>query len=461
VITLNPGLLRQGAKVGVSGVGFDTRAFVDLQFTVEGAESSSPIGSAPVGRGGQFNAEFTVPPMPGVQRAVVTAQQRGSSKIARSDAVVPGGVASAQIGKETGAPGDQVDVSGGGFTPGEKVNVHWGSIDGPPVSRITADKSGGFARAPLRVGVAPTGPTTLLLIGDKSRATATAPFLMQGLYPTMKVQPYSLRAAERLGFSAEGFAPGEPVLVYINSSSGQPVLTLPAGEGGKVPDTGFMVPFELVGAQNLTLVGEQSRASAGSGFDVQAYTPSAQPSTYGGMPGTAMSFYANGFAPNEVVQIFTGRGANKPGELLSAFRVDDEGNAGAAGSYQIPAGAGGQVSLQLVGRQSKAVANTTVSVQNAGGNVKIPPTPKYELPPELQADPLVPGGPPPPVPEPPAQSAPTTEGEAGSTAPTPDPSSTAPTPAPGNTAPAPAPGGAAPAPAPGGPPNAPPANPPR
>ena len=406
VITLNPGLVRQGARVGVSGVGFDTRAFVDVEFSVNGGPQAQPVGGGPVGRNGQFNAEFTVPAMPGAERAVITARQRGSGKVARADAVVPGGVGFVQLSKETGRPGDQLNVSGSGFQPNEKVNVHWGRIDGPPSQQLQADKNGGLSNTSLRVGVTPVGNGTLLLIGDRSKTTATTPFIMQGLYPTVNVQPYALKAAQRLDVSAQGFAPREPVLLYINSSSGEPALKLPAGEDGSV-NSGFVIPFELNGGQTLTMVGEQSRASSTSGFEVMPYSPSGQPSTYGGMPGTSLSFYATGFAPNEVVMVYKGRSNTNAGELVSAFRVDDQGKAGAAGSYQIPGNANGQLNLDLVGRQSKAATTASMSVQGATGTVKLPEPPKYVVPPDLQADPVVPGGPPPAAPSaPPAPPAP-------------------------------------------------------
>lgn len=397
VITLNPGLVRQGAKVGINGVGFDTRAFVDVEFTVAGAKQSQPVAGAPVGRNGSFNAEFTVPPMPGADKAVVTARQRGSGKVATADAVVPGGVAFAALSKETGRPGEQLNVSGSGFQPGEKVNVHWGRIDGPPSEQLSTDKNGSLNNAPLKVGVTPVGNGTLLLIGDRSKTTATAPFIMQGLYPTVTVQPYAMKAGQRLEVSGEGFAPREPVLLYINSSGGEPAMRIPAGDSGNV-DAAFAVPYELKGGQTLTMVGEQSRASSTSGFEIMPYTPTAQPSTYGGMPGTSLTFYATGFAPNEVVMVYKGRSSTSEGDLVSAFRVDDQGKASAAGSYQIPANANGQLNLDLVGRQSKASTTASMSVQGATGTVKIPEPPKYVLPPELQGDPVVPGGPPPPVP---------------------------------------------------------------
>src|SRR5437763_9135168 len=123
--------------------------------------------------------------MPVTDHGMVSARQRNSNKIAQAYAVVPAASAGAiQLNKQTGRPGDAVNVSGNGFQPGEKVNAFWGGIGGLPAVQLQADQNGGLSQARLPVGIAPTGQTTVLLVGDQSKTTATAPFYMQGLYPT-------------------------------------------------------------------------------------------------------------------------------------------------------------------------------------------------------------------------------------------------------------------------------------
>src|SRR5205085_4216268 len=50
----------------------------------------------------------------------------------------------------------------------------------------------------------------------------------------------------------------------------------------------FIAPYQLKGRQTLNLIGEQSRATASSGLQIMPFSPQAQPSTWGGMPGTSM-----------------------------------------------------------------------------------------------------------------------------------------------------------------------------
>lgn len=393
VVTLNPGLVRQGARVGINGIGFDPGAFVDLQFTPQGSRQPVPIPGVPVTRDGSFTTEFVVPQLPDANGGTITAVQRGSNKGARADAQVQAGVGFLTLSRPAGRPGDVISVSANGFQPNEKVNAYWGRLGGIPTAQLQADPSGGMSQVPVKVGVGAVGNNTLILVGDQSKTTATAGFTMIGLYPNATVTPYAFKAAQPFGIGGNGFVPGERVMLYVNNSSGPPVAVLQADNSGNVGGNSYVAPFGLKGRQTLTLIGEQSRATAVSGFMVLPYTPTAQPSTWGGMPGTSMTFYAKGFAPNEVVLVLAGQ----ENTLVSAFRVDARGNAAGKGAYTIPSTAQNFASVRLQGRQSGASATVTVTVQNTG-EVSVPPPPNYVLPPELATDPQVPGGAPPPPP---------------------------------------------------------------
>ncbi len=402
MLSLDPGLVRQGSHVGVSGSGFDPGSSVDIAFVPAGKGPPQQVGTALVSREGVVNSGFTAPPMAGTNHGVVIAREQGSNKVAQADAVVPAAQAgTVAIDKASGRPGDVVTASGGGFQPGEKIAAYWGGIDGTPSAQIPADPRGGFAHAPVRVGIGRSGSNTLVMIGERSRTTATTSFWMQALYPSVTVSPYAAKAAQQVAVSGSGFVPGERVLVYLNRAAGPPAAVLPGSPTGTVSGARFLLPYQLSGTQNITLVGERSRATAKSGFMIMPYTPSAQPSTWSGMPGTKLSFYVTDFAPNEVVLVYANSAPGRNGDLVSAFRVNAQGAAKAAGSWQIPSNAQGKTNVRLVGRQSGGTATINLTVQ-AGGGADFPAPPPYVLPPELAADPVVPGGPPPPPPAPPA-----------------------------------------------------------
>jgi hypothetical protein len=312
----------------------------------------------------------------------VVAEQGGGTS-ASAQLVTPGGVGTMSIvGKAAGKPGDSVTVSASGFGAGERINVYWGRTVGTPAATLTADGSGTVGRASVPVGVAPVGTTTLVLVGQTTHTTATAAYQMLGLYPTTASRPYAVKSGNPMTFSGNGFAPGEPVLIYLNATGGLPALTATAGSNGSFA-TSFVVPFGLKGSQSLTAVGEQSRAAVSSGFDVLPYNPVAQASTYGAMPGTALTFYASGFAANEVVLVYTGGGHGQTGQLVSAFRVSAMGTASAAGHYIVPSGVGPGLYFNLVGQQSGGSATAKVSVTAPAQPVTVPSQPPYVLPPDL------------------------------------------------------------------------------
>ena len=385
VAVLNPGLARPGATVGVSGSGFDPGATVQVLLTT-GNGKPTPVASGKADRHGSVSTEFEFPAAAASagNEHVVTLQQANSDKVAEAELVAQAGVATASVSDQAAAPGSTLTVNANGFMPGENIKVYWGRVAGEPTATFKADQTGSVSKQTLTVGVGPTGPSSLILVGEKSQSAAVAPFTMLALYPSAAAKPYAARAGDTVAVSGKGFAPGERVLVYFNQATGSPVFTQKAEARGAVSGMTFKVPFGLKDKQSLILIGEQSRASANTGFSVMPYSPSARANTYGGLPGTTLTFYVKDFAPNEAVHVYVNRGPNSQGELVSAFRVDERGSAAAAGSYVIPGNASGKLTLTLVGAKSEGTATATVTVDKVDGPVNVPPQPKYSLPPDLE-----------------------------------------------------------------------------
>jgi hypothetical protein len=385
VAVLNPGLARPGATVGVAGSGFDPGAAVQVLLT-SGKNRPAPVAAGKADRNGAVRTEFTFPAAAASasDQQVVTIQQQNSDKVAQADMVAQAGVATASLSDNSAAPGGTLTVDATGFQPGETVNVYWGRVSGEPSGTLRADSSGQISREGVRVGVGPTGQSNLILVGAKSKSAAVAPFTMLGLYPTAASQPYAARAGNPIDVAGKGFAPGERVLVYFNEATGTPALTQRADSKGNVGGLGFEIPFGLEGKQTLILTGEQSRASVSTGFSVLPYSPIARANTYGGLPGTTLSFFVREFAPDEAVHVYVGRGKGSQGELITAFRVNERGTASAAGEYVIPGDAQGKLTFTLIGAKSGGTTTATVTVDKADGAVNVPPQPKYKLPPELK-----------------------------------------------------------------------------
>jgi hypothetical protein len=367
IVVADPGLVAPGGKAGVQGAGFDPKARVDLLLKGEkGAKRGKNVGTVTANRKGSFNANFKVPDSGSSKSTTLVAQQRGGDKVAKAELIAGQGIGSVKTNKMSGKPGDTVSLSARGFTPEEAIKVYWGRIKGEPVTTLQADSSGSVSRESVRVGVAPTGTSTLVLVGRKSKTTATTPFEMQGLYPTLGSKPYALKSGELLTLSAKGFAPDEAVLIYINSSAGVPAFKTETDSRGNVGGVTFKVPFGLKGEQSLTAIGEETRAVVRAGFSVLPYTPTAEPSTFGGKPGTSLSFYVSGFAPGEKVTVHAG----SPGgdqKKISTFTVNDKGAAKAAGNYTLTEEDANGVSFKLVGHRSKSTAQAGVNSSEQGG----------------------------------------------------------------------------------------------
>ncbi|AGP56857.1 hypothetical protein [Streptomyces rapamycinicus] len=368
IIVINPGLVTPGGSAAVEGGGFDKKATVDILIKARKSDTKGrAIGSVRSDRFGSIYARFTMPDTAGNRPATLVAQQRGSSKTAEAKVITGGAVGTAKINKMVGRPGDVVTVSARGFRPGEPIDVFWGRTTGIPVTTLHTDGSGGVAHAAIKVGVAPTGSSTLVLVGKRSKTTATAPFQMLAMYPSMKSKPYALKAGQRITLSANKFAPGERVLVYINSTGGLPAFTAQANGMGQIRDVAFNVPFGLKGRQTLMAIGDQSRAVVRSGFTVLPYSPSAEPSAFGGRAGTTLSFYVAGFAPGETVTAYAGSGS-KAQRKIGTFQVDSRGKAAAVGSYKITPADESGVSFQLIGQKSGGVARASINMSQGRGD---------------------------------------------------------------------------------------------
>lgn len=359
IVALNPGLVAPGGPANLNGSGFDPGAFVDVRLQGGRGGSGQYVGTARVDKGGSFTAKFAMPETTGAAQTIV-AQQRGGGtrKVAQAQiASSTGSSGTVRLNRIIGRPGDVVSMTAAGFASHEKINVYWGRVSGTPLTTLTADGSGGVGRASLRVGAAGVGATSLVLVGQRSGVAATAPFQLMSLYPTAKLSPFAVKSAQAISLSGYGFAPNERVLAYVNTSGGAPVFATQANATGGVSPVTFTVPFGLRGRQWLVLVGEQSRAAAQTGFMIMPYAPMVRPSTYGGLPGTSLSFYVSGFAPGETVDIYAGQKGR-----IGTFQVNAQGKAAMAGSFTIPANAQNSIYFRLVGRQSGGTGGASVKV---------------------------------------------------------------------------------------------------
>ena len=382
LILLNPSMVRQGSSMGVTGTGFDAHATVDVFVKQRQSDPGQLLNFVHADKHGTFYDNLTVPNSLSSGTFFIEARERGSTKkVALAAGVVAGGAPQLKLSAQVGKPGDMIAASLHGFSPGEQIKVYWNTMSGQPVATLQADGGGSIGQAPVQVPFGAAGINTFLFVGAKSQSLVAATFYLLSLYPTVKLSSYSIRADSQLNFSGVGFGPGERVLVYMNSDAGQPIAVIQTTQHGTFSNApGFVIPFSLKGRQTLIFLGEESRSTVSVRWTVQPYMPNAQASTYGGLPGTTISFYASGFAHQEVVHVYLGGGSGGGGTLVSCFSTDNKGNAAAAGSYVIPGNAQGKLGFALIGSKSGGRASATLTVSAAPSPVQVPPQPPFTCP---------------------------------------------------------------------------------
>ncbi len=381
LILLNPGIVRQGTSMGVNGSGFDPRATVDLAVKQRKSGPGQVVGFARTDKYGNFYENLIVPATLSSGTFFVEARERGSTNVAQAAGVIAGGAPQLKLGTQVGKPGDMITVSVHGFSPDETIKVYWNTMSGDPVATLQADGGGSIGQAPVQVPYGAAGVNTFLFVGAKSQSMVAATFYLLSLYPTVKLSSYSIKANHQMSFAGAGFGPGERVLVFLNTAIGQPVAVIQTTQHGTFANAGgLLVPFGLKGKQTLIFLGEESRASVAVNWTVQPYMPTAQASTYGGLPGTTVSFYATGFARQEVVHVYVGHTHDNAGKMVSCFLTDDKGNVAAAGSYVIPGDAQGKLTFTLVGSKSGGTTTAAMSIEAPPSPVQVPAQPPFTCP---------------------------------------------------------------------------------
>lgn len=381
-ILLNPGVVRQGTSISVTGSGFDVGAVVDLSVKRQGSSTTLASTFVQADKGGTFGgASLTMPMSLSSGSFTVVAQERHSSHAAQAIGTVAGGAPQVKLGLQVGKPGDAVVLALHGFAPGERIKVYWNTLSGQPLTTFQADSGGSVGQDKLQVPNGAVGNNTFLFVGAQSQSLVAANFLVLQLYPTVKLSSYALQADNLMSFSGTGFGPSERVFVFLNNTTGQPLAVVPTDNSGAFKNApGFALPFVLKGKQTLIFMGEQSRAANAVSFTVLPYAPVVQPSTYGGFPGTAITFYVSGFARNEVVHVYAGHTKSSMGTLVNCFQTNDKGKAAAVGSYLIPGNAQGTVGFALVGTKSGGVGAASVTVSAPPAPVQTSPQAPFTCP---------------------------------------------------------------------------------
>jgi dolichol-phosphate mannosyltransferase len=172
-----------------------------------------------------------------------------------------------QLDTYTVKPGHNFGFAGGGFMPGEIVEVHLGSPVGERLAEVRANAGGNVAGSVMAPPVA-AGDYTLFFVGHLSQTPAAVGLNVQGFHPWVTLDTYAPSPHTRLGFAGADFASGEEVLVYLNRRGGKPVVLLHADTSGRISAPAVWEVGKLSGENTLIFVGQRSGAIATTTFTV-------------------------------------------------------------------------------------------------------------------------------------------------------------------------------------------------
>ncbi len=254
----------------------------------------------------------------------------------------------------------RMGFKGEDFAPGEEVLVYLGEPVGEPVARVVADTSGRFeVKEAVDLPIL-RGESTLVFVGQRTRAVVTATFQVLPFSPSLELTAYAGRPGSQVAFIGNGWARDERLRAY--TGDGREVATFRSDSAGSFHGAGnFRIPVRTTpGPLALTVVGEASQAQVTLYYQVLEVQPSAELTAYEGPPGTVVSFSGRGFAGGEMVRVHLG---DRGGPVLAQAAADDEGSFEMAGAYPVDGDWGEVVPFTMVGEDSGAEATTHFSIQ--------------------------------------------------------------------------------------------------
>jgi serine/threonine protein phosphatase PrpC len=181
-------------------------------------------------------------------------------------------------------PGQSIGFGGRGFLPGEQVDVRLGNLEDVPsksASRLLVAafaNAGGNVNGEASIPFLPPGDYPFIVVGLQSQDMLIRNLTVLGFAPWVVLDNYAPPPSARLGFQGQGFAPGEPVLVYFDRQTGQQIAQLKADRDGQFAvNRGVELPAQL-GDHSLILVGVNSGSVVKVNFEILPPAPAPTPS---------------------------------------------------------------------------------------------------------------------------------------------------------------------------------------
>ncbi len=171
IVALDTYTSAPGQPVGFAGAGFFAGEVVDVYL----GPSKAPLASVTATDLGAVSGRLSVPALPAgtYTLTVIGKQSQTATSMGFS---VQGFSAWVVLDRYALKPGQTVGFMGHGFAPSEQVFVYLNSLKADPVMRLTADTSGRVVAQDTWIPSGAPGDNALTLVGQSSKATATATF---------------------------------------------------------------------------------------------------------------------------------------------------------------------------------------------------------------------------------------------------------------------------------------------
>jgi uncharacterized protein YgiM (DUF1202 family) len=241
LITFSPTSGAPGESITATVKGFPGSRNVTVAWNQTSASSGTSVCSGTTNAIGAYTCSFAIPSSAsGVYPVVATASD--GSTVAGSVSVT--GAPNLAILETTGPVGSGLSISGGGFSPGESVNLSW-DVYGTTWQSLTANSAGAFSLKST-VPFLPNGSQTLRARGATSGTNVTDTFAVQ---QSLSINPDGGRTGSTLAVYGRGFRANQAMTVYWNrvgDSGGTSVCTGTSTSTGSY-QCSFTVPAGTAG----------------------------------------------------------------------------------------------------------------------------------------------------------------------------------------------------------------------
>lgn len=343
-----------GSTVSLTGSGFTVGSSYSIRF------ASTVVKSGTVATGGSIADSFTVPSSPRGSYQVTVTTSSDNSSIANFG-ITP----VITLDTVSGRAGNQVKVTGSGFTASSSVTI---LFDSTTVGTITASSTGAFTSVAITIPTAAAG-SHAITASDSAGASPAVTFDMN--VASVSFSENSGYIGSQIKVSGSGFLPDASVAILFDTTS---MGTATTGSSGAFTDVTVSVPPGVAG--NHKVAGKDTIGTSPEvGFSI--LPPSISLAQSSSKVGDQIMAGGLGFVPNASVSVlmdgtsFGSVTADAGGKFANAPITVPSGSRGkhtitAKDTSNTSAGVTFELNQSLVMNPASGTAGSTVTVNGYG-----------------------------------------------------------------------------------------------